>query len=81
MIKKKKYDKDLKKTAHFQSKIIKCLGLGFEITGMVIAGLFLGKVIGKSIEYEGLGAMLGSLLGFFVWVLRILFLTKSYNSK
>ena len=74
-------NKHNKKTVYFQSKIIKCLGLGFEITGMMVAGLFLGRIIGKSIGYESLGAMLGSLFGFFVWVLRILFLTTSYNNK
>ena len=59
------------------SSLIKYLSLGFEVTGMVIAGLFLGKIIGESLGHENLGSAIGTLVGFTAWVLHILFLVKS----
>ena len=62
-------------------KLIKYLSLGFEVTGMVIAGLFLGKVIGESLGNENLGSAIGTLTGFTVWLLHILFLIRSKDNK
>ena len=62
-------------------KLIKCLSLGFEVIGMVIAGLFLGRVIGEGFGYKNLGSGVGTLVGFTVWVLHILFLTKSQDDS
>ena len=62
-------------------KLIKCLSLGFEVTGIVIAGLFLGRVIGEGFGYKNLGSAVGTLVGFTVWVLHILFLTKSLDDN
>ncbi len=62
-------------------KFIKYLGLGFEVTGIVVAGLFLGKVIGESLGNENLGAAIGTLAGFTVWLLHILFLIKSQDNN
>ena len=61
-------------------KFIKYLSLGFEVTGMVIAGLFLGKIIGESVGYENLGPAIGTLVGFAAWILHILFLIKSQDN-
>ena len=62
-------------------KFIKYLSLGFEVTGMVVAGLFLGKVIGESLGYENLGSAVGTLIGFATWIVHILSLTKNQNNK
>ena len=62
-------------------KLVKYLGLGFEVTGMVIAGLFLGKVIGESFGYENLGSAVGTLVGFAAWLLHLLFLTRSQDNN
>lgn len=58
------------------SKMIKAIGLGFEITGIVIAGFLIGKWIGKAFELEDVGAITGIFLGFSVWVVHILFHLK-----
>ena len=60
-------------------KFIKYISLGFEVTGMVVAGLFLGKVIGESLGYENLGAVIGTLVGFVTWLAHIFSLTRPKN--
>ena len=65
----------------YKSKTMMFLGLGFEITGMILVGLFLGRNVGRYLEHEDLGAATGCLLAFIAWCLHVLFLTRSHQQK
>ncbi len=57
------------------------IGLGFELTAMVGIGFVLGKTVGENLGNQKLGSASGILLGFGVWVYRLLYLVKRANSK
>ena len=73
--------KNFKKTLHSRKSLF--IGLGFEITGMVLAGFFLGQSIGQFLGHQDLGAAIGCFAGFIIWLLHVLFLIypRSHQNK
>ena len=46
-------------------------GLGFELTGLILAGFFAGQALDRWQDWNGLGVALGVGLGFFGWLWHV----------
>lgn len=53
------------------------LALATELTGMVLVGIFGGQYLGGLLDHPTAGMIIGCVLGFAVWTLRLI-QTKRY---
>ncbi len=58
------------------NKFSKFIALAFELTGLIIAGVFLGMLIGETLGSKNIGAFWGIVVSFSFWVYRLIILTK-----
>lgn len=61
-------------------KYVVFMGLGVEITGLIIAGIWLGKSFDEAYGYRGFGITTGCLLALGIWIYHIILVSKALQS-
>ena len=57
------------------------VGMGFELIGVIIATLYLGKALDENFGTRGAGIALMPMLGLVGWIVHIVALTKSVEKE
>ena len=52
------------------------LGMGFELTALVLVGVYLGRIIDQKYGWNGMGVLAGSMLGLVIWMVHFFLLLK-----
>ena len=58
------------------NKYIKFMALGAELTGLVVASVFLAGFIGEKLGSRNIGMFWGVVISFTVWFYRIILIAK-----
>ena len=62
------------------NKLIVFIGLGFEITGLIVGSVLLGQLLDSNFETKGLITSGLILLSFVTWVVHMIRMLKKFNS-
>lgn len=62
-------------------KTLILIGMAFELTGLIIAFVYLGKYVDDQYGLKGLGTAGGAFLGLIIWVIHIMIVLKDDESK
>ena len=57
------------------------LGIAFELTGLIIVFLFIGKYFDEKFTLGGIGITVGILLAFALWITHLLILVKKWEKQ
>ena len=61
-------------------KTVALIGLAFELTGLVLAGVFLGNYLDSKWDLKGLGVAGGALLALVLWITHVMKVLKEKSS-
>jgi F0F1-type ATP synthase assembly protein I len=64
-----------------KSKAIVFAGMGFELVGLILAGLYMGQMIDKTYNLKGLATAGLSLLVLTGWMVQLVFMLKKYLAE
>ena len=57
------------------------MGMGFELTALIIAGIYFGQHLDKTYSLKGLGVAGGCLLALVLWIFHLLRLVYRLNKS
>lgn len=64
-----------------KSKYVVFIAIGFELVGLVLAGLLFGQSIDATYNLEGIATTAGILLALVVWIVHLLVLIKNLEAE
>ncbi len=65
----------------FDRKFYFLMGVGLELTGVIIVSLYLGQFIDHKYSLGGVGLAFFSMLGFLGWIVHLVFLVKKFDNN
>lgn len=57
------------------------LGIAFELTGLIIVFLYVGKYFDEKYELNGIAIAIGVLLAFAIWIFHLITLVKKWEKQ
>ena len=57
------------------------LGMGFELTALVLVGVYLGRIIDQKYNWNGMGVLAGSMLGLISWMVHFFVLLRATEAN
>lgn len=54
------------------------LGMGFELLGLILGGLYVGQTIDKVMKWPGYGVALMVICGLISWLIHLIFMLKKF---
>ena len=57
------------------------IGMGFELLGLILTALYLGKYVDDQYELNGLCIALFSFLALIIWVFHLVILTRQFQKN
>ncbi len=61
-------------------KTVALIGLAFELTGLILGGVFLGNYFDSKWDMKGLGVAGGALIALIVWITHVMKVLKEKSS-
>lgn len=61
------------------NKLIVFVGMGFELVGIILACIYLGKAMDENWGTRGMGLALVPMVGLVGWIVQIVMLTKRFD--
>ncbi len=62
-------------------KALAYIALAFELAGLVVAFIFVGKYLDEKFGLKGLGIAGGALLGLILWVIHIVVVLRTFEKE
>lgn len=63
------------------NKLIVFVGMGFELVGIILACIYLGRVLDEQLGLKGIGLALTPMLGLVGWIVQIVYMTKKLDKS
>jgi hypothetical protein len=60
------------------NKGIVFMGMGFELLGMVLGGLYVGQAVDKYMEWPGYGVAVFVVSGLISWMVHLIYMLKKF---
>ena len=57
------------------------IGMGFELLGLILGGLFLGNIIDKEMQWPGYGLAVCVIAGLVSWVVHLVVMLKKFMDE
>ena len=57
------------------------LGIAFELTGLIIVFLYVGKYFDEKYTLNGIGIAVGVFLALIIWVLHLIYMVKQWEKQ
>ena len=67
------------KKSQKNTKALVFAGMGFELVGLILAGLYLGQYLDKNFGFGGLGTAAMAMLVLASWIWHLVILLKKFN--